>query len=189
MAGRKITPKLERALSRRMSKDRKGNVHRPTVAVMIQHHETKKFLIIFGRADVFGNAPNPGIVKGGVDRGELPLAAARREIEEELGIHSKYFEFLYYYGSYSVKSLKKKEGFPRKRYYVFHAVYDGPSEFSIDTDELSHYAWMTLRDAKRSLRSLARLRSDKQKALLKIFEHFKKKIPERNKQRKLKTTS
>jgi len=179
MGSRKVTPKLERVLLRRMSKDRKGKIHRPTVAVMVEHFETRKFLIVYGRQDLFSQTQNPGIVKGGVDKGEKPIEAARREIYEELGALPHHFEFLSYYGSYSVESKKQKEGFPRKRYYVFHAIYTGPFEFQIDMDELSHYEWVTLGEARQSLRSLKEHRGDKHKVLLKIFARVKKKKPKR----------
>lgn len=58
--------------------------HRPTVAMLVEHAKTNKFLLTESRnAPVGSTERNPGIVKGKVEKGEHVLAAVFRELEEE----------------------------------------------------------------------------------------------------------
>jgi len=178
MRFRAITDELlDRVNSKAQECIQKGK-QRATVAVIVQHAETGLFLIIFGRENFSGNSlTNPGTVKGAVEKSEYILRAGAREILEEVGITESQIRFQTYGGSCSVTSLKgrkRNNGTSKKLYFIFHALYDGPLELKIDPREVLGYKWITLKEVKRSLRSLKSTRPDKYNALIRAFTALKK---------------
>ena len=174
MAIEAVTPALLARLDREAAEDRIEGTHRPTVVLVIRDKKSGQFLIVMGRKDRVGGARNPGLVKGGIDPGEHIIDAALREAKEE--IHASKFEItiVAYCGSYSVYSVKKKENFGRKRYFVFYVKYDGPRTLIIDDDEIIDYAWVKSSDIARVLRPLRKKRIGKYKTLLKVFSIIRK---------------
>lgn len=69
---------------------------------------------------------------GGIRRGEKPVAAARREMEEELGVQLDNPRPL---GTISLRAYRARD-----RIHCFHADI-GPAELTIDEGELAEAAW------------------------------------------------
>jgi 8-oxo-dGTP pyrophosphatase MutT (NUDIX family) len=69
---------------------------------------------------------------GGIHRGEEPLAAARREMEEELGVT---IDDLHPLGQLSVRPYRARD-----QIHCFHAEL-GPVELTIDEGELAAAKW------------------------------------------------
>ncbi|MBI5004149.1 NUDIX hydrolase [Candidatus Kaiserbacteria bacterium] len=125
---------------------------RATVATIIRRRG--KYLIITSSHGAGGGYFNPGIVKGGVERGETALAALFREIPQELGIRRALLKLIGYGGAYSVASTSaRKKGYTKKRYYIFYVTYTGPQKLRIN-GELSGFYWMTLPEVHRVLQVL-----------------------------------
>jgi predicted thioredoxin/glutaredoxin len=76
-----------------------------------------------------------------------------------------------------VYSVKKKENFGRKRYFVFYAKYEGSRTLDVDADEIVDYLWVKSGDIGRVLRPLKKKRIGKHKALLKVFSMIRKAKP------------
>jgi 8-oxo-dGTP pyrophosphatase MutT (NUDIX family) len=174
MAIEAVTPALLARLDREAADDRKEGTHRPTVALVIRHMKSGRFLIVMGKKDRARSPKNPGILKGGIDEGEHIIDAAYREAREEIRALRSDIDIIAYCDSYSVNSVKKKENFGRKRYFVFYAKYDGPRTLTIDGDEIVDYAWVKSGDIGRVLRPLRKKRASKYKTLLKIFSNIRK---------------
>ncbi len=169
-----ISTALLKRLDTEALADRKKGLHRPTVAVVIRHIKSGRFLVVMGKKDYQSGMENPGIVKGGIDSGEHIIDAAYREVAEEIRVSRVDITMSAYYGTYSVYSLKKKENFDRKRYFVFYAKYDGSRTLDVDHNEIVNYTWIKLGDIVRTLRSLKKMRLGKYKALIKIFTILRK---------------
>lgn len=174
-----VTPALLARLDQEAAEDREKGIHRPTVALVIRHTKSGRFLIVMGKKDRIGGAKNPGIVKGGIDEGEHIIDAAYREAEEEIRVDRSLIDIVGYCGAYSVYSVKKKENFDRKRYFVFYAKYEGSRTLYVDADEIVDYLWIKSGDIGRVLRPLGKKRIGKHKALLKIFSIIRKTKPKR----------
>jgi len=169
-----VTPALLARLDTEASDDRRKGIHRPTVALVIRHTKSNRFLVVMGKKDQVGGAENPGIVKGGIDIGEHIIEAAHREAEEEIRVVRAQLDIVAYCGAYSVHSIKKKENFDRKRYFVFYAKYNGTRTLDVSADEITDYAWIKSGDIGKVLRPLRKKRIGKYKALLKIFSAIRK---------------
>jgi 8-oxo-dGTP pyrophosphatase MutT (NUDIX family) len=76
--------------------------------------------------------PEWDIPGGGIRRGEQPLEAARREMEEELGVR---IELLRPLGEVSLRAYRAND-----RIHCFHAEL-GPAELTIDRGELEDARW------------------------------------------------
>lgn len=143
---------------------------RPTVAAVVRRRG--KYLIVTSTNGTGGGYFNLGLVKGGAEKGETALRALLREIRQELRIRRPLLKIRAYCGAYSVASIKKKNGFSTKRYFVFHVVYCGPQKLRIN-GELSGYYWMTLAEVEKALHILLPERQEKYDALSDIFSSFK----------------
>jgi len=174
MAFRRLTKKLLQRIDSGVRVCARRGTHRPTVAVVLEHLVTRKFLIVAGKTDSDGSY-NPGIVKGGIQKKERVLVAAAREISEEVGIKKSQLSFRKYGGAYSVASVKKKEGFSKKLYYVFYAQYDGPEGVTHNAEELSGCCWVPPEDIETHLSCLKEVRPEKYEVLLKIFSDLRRK--------------
>ncbi|MEI6746992.1 MAG: NUDIX hydrolase [Methylococcaceae bacterium] len=173
MAFRRIKKKLLRRVDLDVRQCVRKGTHRPTVGVVLEHAETGRILIVNGKNSSVDGSSNPGIIKGGVQKRERVLVAAAREIFEELGISKVVFKR--YCGSYSVTSLKQKDGFLKKRYFVFHAVYTGPADIACNLEELSGYSWVEFDDVVATLEVLRETRFEKYEVLISIFAAFRSK--------------
>ena len=173
MAFRRLTKKLLQRIDSGVRVCARRGTHRPTVAVVLEHRETGRFLIVAGKTDPDGSY-NPGIVKGGIQKKERVLVAAVREVGEEVGIKKSQLSFKKYGGAYSVASVKKKEGFSKKFYYVFYAQYEGPENLFYNAEELSGCCWVPPEDMETHLCCLKDARPEKHKVLLKIFADLRK---------------
>lgn len=76
--------------------------------------------------------PEWNLPGGGIRRGEEPAAAARREMEEELGVQ---IDALRPIGEISFRAYRARD-----RVYCFHAEL-GPAELRIDHGELAEARW------------------------------------------------
>lgn len=157
---------------RRCKKER----HRPTVALLIEHHETGQFLLIESKN---GKSKNPGLVKGGIGNQESMLDALYREAEEEVGFTQSQVRIFGYAGSRSVSSAHTKSGLRKKRYFIVHVVYDGPLELTINTDELSGYRWCSIAQVQEHISILLASRPEKHAVLTEVFIQLERTREER----------
>ncbi len=180
----KIKPpnnKLIRSVNGKVRKCKKER-HRPTVAAIVKHRTKKSFLLIEPKVSLSGvGTKNPGIVKGGIKRGEGILSALFRELEEELSMQPSQLKVLGYGGSRSVLSVKQKSGLLMKRYFFFYVEYEGPLAITINPLELSSYRWFTLKEIREEIKILLELRPDKYAVLDAAFAALEKKKNGRSK--------
>lgn len=155
------------ALQRDLDTCRRENTHRPTATVCLWHQKMNKFLIVFPTSDQ--GRSNPGLVKGGVEKEERLIAAALRELREEVGIQSHEVYFIAYLNTWNIPCINLRDNKRSKRYYVFLARYDGPQELPINTTELSGYSWVTTQELPGILEILQGIRPKKRAVLREIF--------------------
>ncbi len=89
-------------------------------------------------------------VTGGVEYGEEPYDAARREMIEETGIEPLEFHSLGYSFTYPIAGWWKKIhdwDADTMTEHVFYAIVDGDAEPKLSPDEHDCYQWLTLDDA------------------------------------------
>ena len=173
MAFKRLTKKRLARINSEMRTCGRKKKQRATIAGIVELAETGEYLLVYGKKGVARDAPNPGIVKGAPEKDETALAALLREIEEELEISSHLVKAKGYGGSHSVRSLKRKGGFWRKRYFIFHVVYSGDRDLIVNTDELSDYVWVAYEDIAERLAVLQATRPEKFKVLMKVFKDLK----------------
>jgi 8-oxo-dGTP pyrophosphatase MutT (NUDIX family) len=164
-----LTKKLWNAINKEIKACIKAKKERPTVAAVLYHTRSRQYLIITSRK---GGLSNPGLVKGGVERGESAFRALMREIGQELHISVSSRNVKGYGGSYSVPLVHPKNGLSIKRYFVFLVAYSGPLKLTIN-GELSGYFWMPLKEVEGALSVLneprPEPRPEKYNVLMKIF--------------------
>jgi 8-oxo-dGTP pyrophosphatase MutT (NUDIX family) len=158
----------------------RGKTHRPTAAIVFEDRSIgwesrpRRFLVIWSKND--GTGENPGIVKGGVEGEELVMEAVLREAEEEVGIKREHVVLRYYLGARSVKSYKRKGDRDKKLYLIVYAHYTGPLALTVNPNELSRYAWLTLDEIEHELDGLHSLRPDKERVLREIFAAIRRRM-------------
>lgn len=173
MAFKRLTKKRLTRINSEMRTCGRKKKQRATVAGVVEFAETDEYLLVYGKKGIAGDEPNPGIVKGAPKKGETAIEALLREIEEELGILPTQVKVKGYGGAHCVRSLKRKGGFWKKRYFVFHIVYSGDSDLIINRDELSDYVRIAYKDLRERLVILQATRPEKFKVLMKIFKDLK----------------
>ena len=142
---------------------------RPTVAIMIWHRDTDQFLGILGKRIGVDSGENPGLVKGGKQRRENILKAARRESREEIKTKAEQLEFKGFIGTYRIPSLR---GPYRWKYYIcLFGIYSGPLDIDFDRDELSGSQWFGRDGIEPFLRPLYFDRPEKYEALMQAFSN------------------
>lgn len=122
----------------------KGIIHR---VIRVYLYNSKGELLIQKRGDHLRT--NPGkwneSVAGHVDEGESYLEAAKREMEEEIGVHGIELKELKKIYSEEIEENK------RKRFTTLYtAVYDG--EVHPDFDEVSEVKWILPEELRRELK-------------------------------------
>jgi|GEM_PF-2896972 len=142
-----------------------AGTERPTVAAVLYHIRSHKFLLITSTS---GGLLNPGLVKGGVKKGESALCALIREIRQELRVRILEKHIKGYAGSFSVASVHQKDGRSTKRYFVFLVAYGGPHKLNIN-GELSGYFWYLLEEIPEVLGISQEARPRKYEVLMQIF--------------------
>lgn len=89
---------------------------------------------------------NWGFPQGGIERGECPLEAAFREVEEEVGISSNMLSTGIYLGEAVLNAPEERtnrRGFRKGKHYFFFAfTYCGSDGLRIDPAEIADYRWV-----------------------------------------------
>lgn len=140
--------------------------YRPTVVAIIRD-ETGRVLLVQSVHD-----PDEWmLVQGGIEPGELPIAALGREIGEEIDVGADFYAPAGYVGCADIdaeSSRVDKRGFTKgKRYFVFEVAYRGPEQLRLQASELAGYAWVAPRfDDPRLLGLLARTRPAKRELII-----------------------
>lgn len=121
--------------------------YRPNAAVIVVN-ENGQVLLCY-RVDV---PEYTQTIQGGIDEGETPEEAARREIKEEIGINADQFEFkAYLLGTHKydwtpeIVERLKESGFTGQEQHFFLAEVDSGVEFDLDFHEreFSKVEWGT----------------------------------------------
>ncbi len=186
---RPLSRKTRRAMQAALRTAQRGKTHRPTAAVIFEdrspgwEERPRRFLLIWSKGT--GSGENPGIVKGGVETGETVLDATIREAGEEIGAKPEHIVVRYYLGARSVKSLRQKGNRPKKLYIIIYAYYTGPRELTLNPNELSRYARLTIEEIEHELNGLHTLRPEKERVLREIFTAIRRRMEaeERKKQK------
>lgn len=147
----------------------KAKKERATPAAVIYHRRSHKYLLI---TSINGGPSDPGLVKGGAKKGESARRALLREIGEELQVKRRQIKIRGYLGSYSVSSLKHKEGLKKKRYFIFLVSYDGPHELNTN-GELLDYEWKEFNEVEGRISILKDTRQGKYDVLSGSFNALK----------------
>lgn len=119
---------------------------RPGVAFILRN--SLKEILICERADHPGTWQFP---QGGINRGETPLAALVREVQEELGIGPSAYRIVETRGpyGYSFHGLRKKEGYDGQEHTYFLADATGdfphglPDVTNVDFPEFRSARWVS----------------------------------------------
>lgn len=160
-----LTRKLWAQINKEIKACNKEKKELPTVAAVLYHTRSRRYLVVISRK---GGLSNPGLVKGGVEKGESAVRALVREIREELHIPTFAIKVKGYGGSHSVPSVHKKKGLATKRYFVFLVAYAGPLKLTIN-GELCGYDWILLDEVEKTLSVLKDTRPGKLEVLTKFF--------------------
>jgi 8-oxo-dGTP pyrophosphatase MutT (NUDIX family) len=174
-----------RKIMRHVRRDQREKRRRPVVAIVIEHAYSGLLLLIFGKDHEVG-VLNPGLVKGGIEKGESILGALYREAREEVAIGAVHLDVHTYLGNGTVVSVKKKRGFERKGYFVFLATYFGELELRINPIEIEGYQWVREDEVLSVLATLRKKRPDKYALLKKVFRSAAQKRVRAQKQNALK---
>lgn len=171
---RRMTKKIRRRIQQVVSETAKEKGVRLTSALVIRDEVTDKLLVTYSARS--GPACNPGIPKGGVERGESAEQAALRETRQEVGIHGKGLRIVGYGGTAKVACLRPKNGCTVKRYIIFYAVYRGPPDLTINPNEIASAGWFDLDESAEIFNQLTALRPSKARLLFRILEMYARKI-------------
>lgn len=108
-------------------------------ALAIIVNDDNKFLLLKRADDSKIWQPNKwALVGGGVEKGESPETACKREVKEETGLEIKEF----------IKTFNVQRN-PDSIEYVFAARYDGDStDIQLDTNENTNYGWYDIPEMK-----------------------------------------
>ncbi len=114
--------------------------YRPTVLALIRDTRGRLLLVQSARTGEWG------FVQGGVEDGESPLHALKREVLEELGADSATCVPERYLGCADI-DVDPGTGYHRRfrkgvRYFLFELTYFGPEMPPLQASELSGYEWI-----------------------------------------------
>jgi len=117
--------------------------YRPTAVALIRDRQNRILLVRSAK-----DARSWYFPQGGIDEGESLISAFYREVREEVRIAEARLMIVRYRGSVDISAesgRRDKRGFLKgKRYFTIEAMYDGPKDLTLQTEEVDAFIWATL---------------------------------------------